>query len=127
MQNYIQNGQVITVAAPAGGVTSGEGLIVGNIFGAKLADLNLKNAVVPHFGVKESVFPFNRFPNADIILGPEMKSTGEVMGIDRSFGIAFANTGPLAEGPIAAGVARAVEAAGFTWRSRRRHFSLMTR
>ena len=44
----------------------------------------------PYFSVKESVFPFNKFPAADPILGPEMKSTGEVMGISRSFGAAFA-------------------------------------
>jgi carbamoyl-phosphate synthase large subunit len=42
--------------------------------------------------VKEAVFPFNRFPNVDILLGPEMKSTGEVMGIDHSFGLAFAKS-----------------------------------
>jgi carbamoyl-phosphate synthase large subunit len=42
-----------------------------------------------HVSVKESVFPFNRFPGVDILLGPEMRSTGEVMGIDRSFGTAF--------------------------------------
>lgn len=51
--------------------------------GAALADL-------PHIAVKEAVFPFNRFPGADIILGPEMRSTGEVMGIDRDFSRAFA-------------------------------------
>jgi carbamoyl-phosphate synthase large subunit len=42
--------------------------------------------------VKEAVFPFNRFPNVDVLLGPEMKSTGEVMGIDHSFGLAFAKS-----------------------------------
>jgi carbamoyl-phosphate synthase large subunit len=45
---------------------------------------------VSHIAVKESVFPFNKFDNVDILLGPEMKSTGEVMGIDQSFGMAFA-------------------------------------
>ncbi|HLA28061.1 MAG TPA: carbamoyl-phosphate synthase large subunit [Syntrophales bacterium] len=45
-----------------------------------------------HVSVKEAVFPFNRFPNVDILLGPEMKSTGEVMGIDHSFGLAFAKS-----------------------------------
>ncbi len=45
---------------------------------------------IPYFGVKESVFPFAKFPSVDTILGPEMKSTGEVMGIDTSFPIAFA-------------------------------------
>jgi carbamoyl-phosphate synthase large subunit len=43
-----------------------------------------------HVAVKEAVFPFNRFPGVDVILGPEMKSTGEVMGLDRDFGRAFA-------------------------------------
>jgi len=48
-----------------------------------------KEKVVKHFAVKESVLPFSRFSGVDIILGPEMKSTGEVMGIDSTFGIAF--------------------------------------
>jgi carbamoyl-phosphate synthase large subunit len=45
-----------------------------------------------HVAVKEAVLPFNRFPDADRVLGPEMRSTGEVMGIDRSFGLAFAKS-----------------------------------
>jgi carbamoyl-phosphate synthase large subunit len=45
-----------------------------------------------HISVKEAVFPFSRFPNVDVLLGPEMKSTGEVMGIDDSFGLAFAKS-----------------------------------
>ena len=45
-----------------------------------------------HVAVKEAVFPFNRFPNVDVILGPEMKSTGEVMGLDASFERAFAKS-----------------------------------
>ena len=45
-----------------------------------------------HFSVKEAVFPFNKFPGVDVLLGPEMKSTGEVMGIDRDFGWAFAKS-----------------------------------
>ena len=45
-----------------------------------------------HFSVKESVFPFNKLPGADLLLGPEMKSTGEVMGIGRSFGLSFAKS-----------------------------------
>src|SRR5207342_1615890 len=45
-----------------------------------------------HFSVKESVFPFNKFPGVDIILGPEMRSTGEVMGIDDTFAMAFAKS-----------------------------------
>ena len=59
--------------------------------GRKLKDLGLIAEVLPkHISVKEAVFPFNKFPGVDTLLGPEMKSTGEVMGIDRSFGLAFA-------------------------------------
>ncbi len=50
----------------------------------------VREALVPHLSVKEPVFPFSRFPGTDIILGPEMRSTGEVMGIDFEFGTAFA-------------------------------------
>jgi carbamoyl-phosphate synthase large subunit len=59
--------------------------------GAKLAAFDLTDhAGGPHVAVKESVFPFARFPEVDTILGPEMKSTGEVMGLDTSFARAFA-------------------------------------
>ncbi|MEO6784519.1 MAG: carbamoyl-phosphate synthase large subunit, partial [Chthoniobacteraceae bacterium] len=59
--------------------------------GEKLKDLGFTKEVVPtHYSVKEAVFPFSKFPGTDIILGPEMKSTGEVMGIDANFGIAYA-------------------------------------
>ena len=44
------------------------------------------------YAVKEAVFPFNKFPNSDLLLGPEMKSTGEVMGFDKDFGMAFAKS-----------------------------------
>ena len=44
------------------------------------------------YAVKEAVFPFNKFPNSDLLLGPEMKSTGEVMGFDKNFGMAFAKS-----------------------------------
>ncbi len=58
--------------------------------GEKLEDIGFTETVrLSHISIKKSVFPFNRFPNTDIILGPEMKSTGEVMGIDDSFGMAF--------------------------------------
>jgi carbamoyl-phosphate synthase large subunit len=58
--------------------------------GASLSEFNLDDdAVYRHVAVKEAVFPFNRFPNVDVILGPEMKSTGEVMGLDVSFERAF--------------------------------------
>ncbi len=61
--------------------------------GKTLDELGLFTEVVPaHFSVKESVFPFNKFPGVDIILGPEMRSTGEVMGIADSFPMAFAKS-----------------------------------
>ncbi|MCX5846570.1 MAG: carbamoyl-phosphate synthase large subunit [Deltaproteobacteria bacterium] len=61
------------------------------MLGKSLKELGFTKTIWPeHISVKEAVFPFNRFPNVDVLLGPEMKSTGEVMGIDRSFGMAFA-------------------------------------
>ena len=60
--------------------------------GESLASFRLKAEPLDHIGVKEAVFPFARFPGVDTVLGPEMKSTGEVMGIDRSFEIAFAKS-----------------------------------
>ncbi|HNR90501.1 MAG TPA: carbamoyl-phosphate synthase large subunit [Spirochaetota bacterium] len=59
------------------------------MLGGRLADFNLVDTPVRHFGVKESVFPFNMFPEVDPVLGPEMRSTGEVLGIAPSFGLAF--------------------------------------
>jgi carbamoyl-phosphate synthase large subunit len=61
--------------------------------GKTLDELGVKDEVIPkHFSVKESVFPFNKFPGVDIILGPEMRSTGEVMGSDETFAMAFAKS-----------------------------------
>jgi carbamoyl-phosphate synthase large subunit len=61
--------------------------------GKTLDELGLTTEVdIDHFAVKEAIFPFGRFPGVDIILGPEMKSTGEVMGLDRDFGLAYAKT-----------------------------------
>ncbi|MCL6087099.1 MAG: carbamoyl-phosphate synthase large subunit [Actinobacteria bacterium] len=63
--------------------------------GEKLKDINFKKVDsnnLQYFSIKEAVLPFNRFPGTDTILGPEMKSTGEVMGIDKNFGIAFAKS-----------------------------------
>jgi len=63
------------------------------ILGKTLKELGFTSEVFPsHVSVKEAVFPFSRFPGVDTLLGPEMKSTGEVMGIDRSFGVAFAKS-----------------------------------
>jgi len=63
------------------------------MLGKSLKELGFTESPRPkHISVKEAVFPFNRFPDVDILLGPEMKSTGEVMGIDQSFGLAFAKS-----------------------------------
>ena len=60
--------------------------------GEKLKDFTLRTPTNAHIAVKEAVFPFARFPGVDIVLGPEMKSTGEVMGLDSDFGRAFAKS-----------------------------------
>ena len=67
------------------------------VVGATIAELRAEGVIRPaanggHVAVKEAVLPFSRFPSVDTILGPEMRSTGEVMGIDRSFGLAFAKS-----------------------------------
>jgi len=63
------------------------------MLGKTLQELGFTEPIRPkHISVKEAVFPFNRFPNVDILLGPEMKSTGEVMGIGCSFGMAYAKS-----------------------------------
>jgi len=59
------------------------------MLGKKLADMQVTPRNVPHYGVKESVFPFNMMPEVDPVLGPEMRSTGEVLGISNSSGNAF--------------------------------------
>ncbi len=59
------------------------------MLGESLASLNLKDKVIPYTGVKEAVFPFDKFENIDPVLGPEMKATGEVMGIAESYAHAF--------------------------------------
>jgi carbamoyl-phosphate synthase large subunit len=64
-------------------------LAVQCMLGKKLSQLGIKQRKIPHFGVKEAVFPFNMFPEVDPLLGPEMRSTGEVLGMAPSFGLAF--------------------------------------
>jgi carbamoyl-phosphate synthase large subunit len=59
------------------------------ILGRSIAELGLRERRILHFGVKEAVFPFNMFPEVDPVLGPEMRSTGEVLGLSYSFGRAF--------------------------------------
>jgi carbamoyl-phosphate synthase large subunit len=71
------------------------------MMGEKLADLGLtKEKSISHYAVKEAVFPFDRFDNVDTLLGPEMKSTGEVMGIDDDLGLAFAKSQFAAGQPV---------------------------
>jgi carbamoyl-phosphate synthase large subunit len=59
------------------------------MLGGTLASLKLKHGSIPHFGVKEAVFPFSKFPEVDPVLGPEMRSTGEVLGMASTFGLAY--------------------------------------
>jgi carbamoyl-phosphate synthase large subunit len=73
------------------------------MLGKKLAEMNLKQRQVPHFGVKEAVFPFNMFPEVDPILGPEMRSTGEVLGMADSFGMAYYKALEAAQQKLPAG------------------------
>jgi len=73
------------------------------MLGKKLKDLNLKRRLIPHFGVKEAVFPFNMFPEVDPLLGPEMRSTGEVLGIAKSFGLAYFKAEEAAQPPLPMG------------------------
>jgi carbamoyl-phosphate synthase large subunit len=75
--------------------------------GESLASFALKETPPKHMSVKEAVMPFARFPGVDVILGPEMKSTGEVMGIDESFDRAFAKS------QIAAGLTLPLEGTVF--------------
>jgi carbamoyl-phosphate synthase large subunit len=69
--------------------------------GKTLQELGFTKRIIPaHFNVKEAVFPWNRFPGIDIVLGPEMKSTGEVMGIDADAGMAYAKAQMSAFNPL---------------------------
>ena len=70
------------------------------MLGKKLSDLDLKHKPIPHFGVKEAVFPFNMFPEVDPLLGPEMRSTGEVLGMADSFGLAFFKAQEATQQPL---------------------------
>jgi len=64
-------------------------IAAGLMLGKNLSELGLERKPIPYFGVKESVFPFNMLPEVDPVLGPEMRSTGEVLGLADSFGLAF--------------------------------------
>jgi carbamoyl-phosphate synthase large subunit len=70
------------------------------MLGKRIADLELKHRTIPHYGIKEAVFPFNMFPEVDPILGPEMRSTGEVLGISRSYGRSFYKAQEATQTPL---------------------------
>ncbi len=70
------------------------------ILGETIAGLGLRERRIPHYGVKEAVFPFNMFPEVDPVLGPEMRSTGEVLGLSYSFGRAFFKAQEAASGRL---------------------------
>ena len=70
------------------------------MLGTKLSDLELRRRHLPHVGVKEVVLPFNMFPEVDPVLGPEMRSTGEVLGLAATFGLAYFKAQEAAGGPL---------------------------
>ncbi len=70
------------------------------LLGQHLSDFNLKKRNINHFGVKEAVFPFNMFPAIDPLLGPEMRSTGEVLGMADSYGMAFFKSQEATQSPL---------------------------
>ena len=73
------------------------------LLGQKLADFNLKNRPIKYYGVKEAVFPFNMFPAIDPLLGPEMRSTGEVLGMADTYGMAFFKAQEATQSPLPVG------------------------
>ncbi len=70
------------------------------MIGKKIKDLNLKHREIPYFGVKEAVFPFNMFHTVDPLLGPEMRSTGEVLGLADSFALAYFKAQQATQQPL---------------------------
>jgi carbamoyl-phosphate synthase large subunit len=70
------------------------------MLGKKLGDFNLERKKLTHYGVKESVFPFYYYPDVDPVLGPEMRSTGEVLGMADSFGLAFYKAQEATQSPL---------------------------
>ena len=70
------------------------------LLGQKLPEFNLKKRTIRHYGVKEAVFPFNMFPTIDPLLGPEMRSTGEVLGMAGSYGMAFFKSQEATQSPL---------------------------
>lgn len=70
------------------------------LLGQKMAEFNLRKQNIKHFGVKEAVFPFNMFPAIDPLLGPEMRSTGEVLGLADTYGMAFFKSQEATQSPL---------------------------
>ena len=70
------------------------------MLGETLSSLGLEAREIPHYGVKEAVFPFSKFPEVDPVLGPEMRSTGEVLGMASTFGLAYFKSQEAADGPL---------------------------
>ena len=70
------------------------------MLGKSIADLQLEHQSIPYYGIKEAVFPFNMFPEVDPILGPEMRSTGEVLGISQSYGRSFFKAQEATQTPL---------------------------
>jgi carbamoyl-phosphate synthase large subunit len=70
------------------------------MLGQSLDDFRLKDKTFKHFGVKEAVLPFNMFPEVDPVLGPEMRSTGEVLGLADSYGLAFFKSQEATKSPL---------------------------
>ncbi len=70
------------------------------LLGQRLPEFNLKKRTIRHYGVKEAVFPFNMFPTIDPLLGPEMRSTGEVLGLAGSYGMAFFKSQEATQSPL---------------------------
>jgi len=70
------------------------------MLGKSIADLELEHQSIPYFGIKEAVFPFNMFPEVDPVLGPEMRSTGEVLGISHSYGRSFFKAQEATQTPL---------------------------
>ena len=75
-------------------------IITGQLTGRKSPVADLKEKVIPYYGVKEAVFPFNMFPEVDPLLGPEMRSTGEVLGMAKTVGEAFFKAEEGAKSPL---------------------------
>ncbi|OAM91112.1 carbamoyl-phosphate synthase large subunit [Termitidicoccus mucosus] len=70
------------------------------MLGATIPEMKLAHKTIPHHGVKEAVFPFDKFPEVDPVLGPEMRSTGEVLGMSTGFGLAFCKSQEAAQSPL---------------------------